>query len=204
MKVGILIECGREGLEDVLVRRICDLLYTHAGEPTEIDILPMDNKGQLIRDCGAAVAGLLANGCDRVVVLWDERPAWPKIGERLCWHNDRTDILANLKRANVRQQSVSLVCIEREFESWLLYDHRMISAVLSTDAHPVRIAAQRNPHRMTNPKGTMTSLFREHRGWKYVDIQYARDFAQNLSDLARLRRCATFKRFAEKVIGRPL
>ena len=65
MKVGILVECGREGLEDVLVRRICDLLSEHTGEPTEIDIVPMDNKELLIRDCGAAVAGTAVSRTSR-------------------------------------------------------------------------------------------------------------------------------------------
>lgn len=204
MRVGILVECGRDGLEVVVVRRICDLLRADGGEPVEIDIVPMDNKNNLIQQCGPAVAGLLAEGCDRVVILWDERPAWPRAGERLCWHNDRQDILANLERANVTQDSVFLVCIEREFETWLLYDHRMISAVLSTNAHMIRVGPQRNPDRMKNPKATMTSLFRQHRGWRYMDIQHARSFANQLTDLSKLRRCATFQRFAEKLISRPL
>lgn len=201
MRVGILVECGRDGLENVVVRRICDLLRAETSEPAEIDMVPMDNKAQLIRDCGPAVARLLGGGCDRVVLLWDERPAWPKTGEPLCWHNDRHDILANLRQAGVPERSVLLVCIEREFESWLLYDDRMLSRVLSTDAHPVRIGRQRNPDRMTNPKGTMSGLFRRYRGWRYVDVQYARAFARHLNDLSRLRRCATFTRFVQKVTG---
>jgi hypothetical protein len=202
MKAGILVECGRQGLEDVLCRRICELLGGHIGRAFEVDIVPMDNKERLILECGAAAARLLDEGCDHVVILWDERPAWPKVGARLCWHRDRDDVLASLRKAGVAGPSVQLVCVEREFESWLLHDERMLSCVLSTAEHPIRVRPQQNPHRMPNPKGAMMRLFRQHRGWRYVDVQYARAFARCLPDLARLRGCATFRRFAEKVTGR--
>ncbi len=116
LRVGILVECGRGGLEDVLCRRICELLRQQIKVDFEIDIVPMDNKARLIQDCGTVAARLLDDGCRRVVILWDERPAWPKIGEPLCWHNDRQSILANLHRAEVANRPVYLVCIEREFE----------------------------------------------------------------------------------------
>ena len=201
MKVGILVECGRDGLEDVLCRRICTLLRVESGIDFELDIVPMDNKRRLIRECGPASVRLLDSGCNRVVILWDERPAWPRSGERLCWHNDRQDVLASLRQSQVDHRSVHLVCIEREFESWLLFDERMLSCVFSTEAHPIRVGRQRNPHRMPNPKGTMTGLFRRHRGWRYVNLQHAKDFARCLQNLARLQRCATFRRFAERVTG---
>jgi len=197
MRVGILVECGRDGLEDVVVRRICDLRRADGGEPAEIDIVPMDNKAQLIRECGPAVARLLGNGCDRVVILWDERPAWPRSGERLCWHNDRQDILANLAQAGVAQDAVCLVCIEREFESWLLFDEQMLRCVLCTPEHPKLLASPpRNPDTSRNPKGAMTTLFRRH-GKRYVDVQSARRFAQCLTSLNRLHRCRTFQRFVQ-------
>lgn len=197
MRVGILVECGRDGLEDVVVRRICVLLREGGGEPAEIDIITMDNKDNLIQQCGPAVAGLFADGCDRVVILWDERPAWPDRHEPLCWHNDRQDILANLAQAGVAQDAVCLVCIEREFESWLLFDEQMLSCVLSTDAHPVRARSPANPDRIANPKGAMMNLFRQHRRGRYVDVQFARRFAECLAALNRLRRCRTFRRFVQ-------
>jgi len=204
LRVGILVECGRDGLEDVVCRRICELLAQHTGLRLQVDIVPMDNKRRLILECGAAAARLLEDGCHRVVVLWDERPAWPQVGEDLCWHRDREDILTNLRQAGARRPNVHLVCIEREFESWLLHDERVLSCVLSTDAHPVRVPRQRHPHRMPNPKGTMMRLFEEHRGWRYVDVQFARSFARCLENLSRLRGCTTFCRFAQKVTGRAI
>lgn len=203
-RVGILVECGPQGLETIVCRRLCTLLRKHTGLSFEEDIVPMDTKRNLIQGCGEVTARLFASGHHRVVILWDERPAWPRVGERLCWHNDRQDILANLQRARVADRPVHLVCIEREFESWLLFDHSMLSSVLSTGEHPVRVGRQGNPHRMANPKGTMSSLFKQHRGWRYVDVQHAAAFARCLQDLSHLRRCATFCRFAERVTGRPL
>jgi hypothetical protein len=186
MRVGILV-----------VRRICDLLRADGGEPAQIDIVPMDNKENLIQQCGTAIAALLANGCDRVVILWDERPAWPDRSQPLCWHNDRQDILANLQQARVDDDSVFLVCIEREFESWLLFDEPMLRGVLCTKEHPRLLASPpRSPDRARNPKGAMATLFRRH-GERYVDVQFARRFAQCLTSLNRLRRCQTFRRFVQ-------
>ncbi|WP_165224681.1 DUF4276 family protein [Aquisphaera insulae] len=202
LRVGLLVECGRDGLEDVLCRRIFELLCVLPGITFEADVVPMDNKRRLIQECGTVAARLLGDGCDRVVILWDERPAWPQQDERLCWHRDRQDVLRNLVQARVTEGRAHLVCIEREFESWLLHDHRMLSAVLSTPAHRVRVPAQSNPHQMPNPKGTMTSLFRQHRGRRYVDVQHARDFARCLQDLNSLRRCESFRRFVHCLLGR--
>jgi hypothetical protein len=131
------------------------------------------------------------------------QPAWPEKNESLCWHLERTKILEELQRANVSHRPVYLVCVEREFESWLLFDHHLLSDVLSTPAHPVRVSKQKNPHRMPNPKGQMMTLFGKH-GKRYVDVQYARRFADALDDLRHLLRCATFRRFAEKIVEKSL
>ena len=37
----------------------------------------MDNKKHLLEECATTAAGLLGEVCERVVVLWDEEPAWP-------------------------------------------------------------------------------------------------------------------------------
>ena len=112
-------------------------MHNHAGVEFDDDIVPMDNKRNLIQSSGAVTATLFDSGFDRVVVLRDEKKAArPIAGERLCWHNDRQDILASLQRARVVNRPVHLVFIEREFDSWLLFDHSMLSSVLSTPADP--------------------------------------------------------------------
>ncbi len=199
MKVGLMVECGREGLEAVVCRRICDLLRQNHGADIEIDIVPMNNKRHLIEQSGATASALLQTGIDRVVILWDERPAWPKTGEKLCWHNDRADILANLSGHNVQIEKVGLVCIEREFESWLLFDHPMLSNMLSRPTHMVVVPKQNRPDRNPDPKGTMTSLMRQLAGETYVDVQFAARFAKHLVSLNKLKKCSTFKRFVLKL-----
>jgi len=203
-RVGILVECGRDGLEAQVCPKICTLLQQETGIEIEPRIIPMVNKPRLLEECGAVTRNLLLDGCERVIILWDERPAWPDKREPLCWHNDRTKILGELQQANVAHRPVFLVCIEREFESWLLYDHQMLSDLLSTDVRPVRIGSQANPDRIPNPKGRMMSFFREHRNWSYGDVVYARRIAETLNSLKRLKKCKTFRRFAENVVGREL
>lgn len=201
-KVGLLVECGPAGLEVVLCRRICELLRREHAVEFQLEVVSMDNKAKLTEDCGRVTSLLLQSGCLRVVILWDERPAWPRKGEPLCWHRDRRRILENLSAAQVSEQRAHLVCIEREFESWLLFDHPMLSAVFSRPTHPVRVRKQRDPHRNKNPKGTMNHLFKKHRRGPYINRDHANDFARHLVDLGRLRRCETFCRFVRFVLGR--
>jgi hypothetical protein len=202
MKVGLVVECGRDGPEVIICRKICQLLAEDHGLVIELVIAPMDNKQILLAECGQVAANLLADDCEHVVILWNERPAWPKIGEPLCWFNERKKILDELKIANVSDDDAHLVCIEREFESWLLYDHKMLECVLSTPAHRVTIPKQKNPHRHPNPKSAMTTLFRKLAGKTYVDVQFAQRMANCLTALNRLRKCATFTRFESKVTGK--
>jgi Domain of unknown function (DUF4276) len=200
-RIALLVECGRDGLESIVCRKMIQLLAVEHKVAIQADIIPMDNKARLIQECGTVCSTLLANGYERVIVLWDERPAWPKEGEALCWHNDREDILDRLKHTSVSNDHVHLVCIEREFESWLLFDHKLIACVLSSDEHPVKVPAQKKPDRMGRPKGTMISLFRELAGKRYVDVQFALRFAECLTTLSRIRKCRTFKRFEQSVTG---
>ena len=85
-----------------------------------------------------------------------------------------------------------LVCIEREFESWLLFDKAMLSCALSRPTHPVSANPPRHPDRIENPKSALMTLFSKNGAGLYVDTQAARHFAKCLSGLNRLRKCQTF------------
>lgn len=202
-RVGILVECGPDGLEVHVCRRICALLQRDTGVVIEPTIIPMGNNLRLIEDGAVTAQALFDGGCERVVILWDERPPWPDMKEPLCWHHERVRILEGLRQANLAARPVSLVCIEREFESWLLHDHPLLSALLSRRTRSVRVPRQKHPDRMSNPKGRMMTLFREH-GATYVDVQYARRIAETLDDRNHLLRCPTFRRFTERVVGRAI
>ena len=202
-RVGILVECGRDGLEVHLCRRICVLLREQHGAAFEEQIIPMDNKRRLLEEAATAARGLFEDGFDRVVILWDEEPAWPDRHRPLCWHAEREQLLASLRGAGVDPRAVHPVCIERAFECWLMHDGPLLSRVLSRPTHPVRVKAPANPHRLRNAKGVLMRIFRKH-GQTYVDVTWARRLAANLDDLSRLRRCETFLRFAERVMARSL
>jgi hypothetical protein len=203
-RVGILVECGRDGLEIQLCRRICLLLREQHHAVFDEDIIPMDNKSRLLEECATVTRSLLMEGYERVVVLWDEEPAWPDKGESLCWKPERDHLLQAMRGADLDLGLIHLVCIERAFEAWLLHDDRLLSIVLSRlPAHPVKARPPANPDRIRNVKGAMIRLFRQH-GHTYSDVAWARRLATNLENLKKLRRCRTFKRFAERVTGNAL
>lgn len=201
IKLGILVECSRAGIESVMVSKICSLLAVDHNQSIDVDIVPMDSKKKLILDCATAIELLIAQGCSRVVVLWDERPAWPDKQTKLCWHNDRIDILARVTEAKLPIDKIHLVCIEREFESWLLHDYGMLTRAFSRTAHRYPVKEQPRPDRLPNPKGRMGKLCKDA-GWgKYNDMQWAPTFAKELTDLKKLRKCATFQRFESRLMG---
>jgi len=56
---------------------------------------------------------------------------------------------------------------------------------------------------LNNAKGVLMGIFKRHKQ-RYVDVTWAPALGGRLNDLNRLRRCDTFRRFAERVIGRVL
>ena len=125
--------------------------------------------------------------------------------EPLYRHQEKEQVLGALGGAGVDVGSVHLVCIERAFESWLLFDSDLLSRVLFKfrPTHKKRMKPPANPDTLTNVKGVFIRIFRKY-GQRYVDVVWAPRFAAELNDLNRLLRCGTFQRFAERVIGRPL
>jgi hypothetical protein len=202
-RVGILVECGPEGLDVLLCRRVCALLRDRHGAAFEEVIVPLDNKRRLLEDCGTVAARLFEDGFDRVIVLWDEEPAWPDLHERLCWSTERGQVLQSMAAAGVDVRQVHPVCIERAIETWLLYDADLLGRVLSRPTRKANVKVPAKPHTLRNAKGVLTRVFRQH-GHRYVDVTWATRLAAQLENLNRMRRCSTFKRFAERVMGRSL
>ncbi|BAZ16419.1 hypothetical protein NIES4071_82950 [Calothrix sp. NIES-4071] len=165
----------------------------------EISSVTLDNKPNLVSECGIAAAQLLKDGCERILIVWDLYPAWREKKESPCRKEDRVAILESLAQAGVTSSQVYLVCIEEELEAWLLADGRAISSVLSKPTHPVKIKDTKNPERVRNPKKTLNKMFQENIGRPYVDRQHAKMIVEKLEDLNKLNRCPTFARFAEKL-----
>ena len=195
-KVGFIFECGLKGA-DVLV---CEYLATQI----RADITPvsrtLDNKENLLRDAGRVAAALFEDGCERVLIVWDLRPAWPDRKHKPCRRVERIAILEAVAKAGVAGRPVFLVCVEQELESWLLADEAKIATFLSTDAHPYTVKHTSKPDREPNPKAVMMNHFKTARGWRYEDRTHAiKIMMATDTDLRKLRRSPSFARFEEKL-----
>src|SRR5216684_2159796 len=110
MKVGMIFECGPDGADLQVCKHLARLLQPEI----EIAHVTLDNKSRLVAECGSAVARLLNERCERVVIVWDLHPPWRSNREKPCRREDREAILNSLTRAGVRSSHVFLVCIEEE------------------------------------------------------------------------------------------
>ena len=87
MKVGFIFECGPEGPDVQVCRHLVNKL-----DPT-IEFIPitLDNKKNLVEECGAVAKALLEE-CEKVIVVWYLYPAWREKGMKPCRHEDRQAI----------------------------------------------------------------------------------------------------------------
>ncbi|AGX86696.1 DUF4276 family protein [Candidatus Symbiobacter mobilis] len=197
MKVGFVFECGPQGAD----KQVCEYLAAQI-QPGIIPVSrTLDNKANLLKDAGKVAAALLAEGCERVLVVWDLRPAWPDKKRKPCRKFERDAILASVKNAEIAGSPVFLVCVEQELECWLLADEAKLSAYLSTDAHSYAAKRERKPDHVSNPKAVMMNHFKVARGWRYEDRTHAVKVVQSGElDLRKLRRSPTFARFETKLL----
>ena len=198
IKVGFIFECGLKGA-DVM---ICEYLALQI----RADITPvsrtLDNKENLLRDAGRVAAALFADGCERVMIVWDLRPAWPDKTHKPCRRSERLAVLDAVAKAGIAGRPVFLVCVEQELESWLLADETKISAYLSTAAHPYKAGRVSSPDRVPNPKAVMLNHFRTARGWRYEDRTHAiKVMTATDTDFKKLRRSPSYARFEEKLLS---
>jgi len=191
MKVGMIFECGPDGAD----KTVCTQLAKLINPEIRITSRTLDDKPNLIAECGNAAAELLDDGCDRVVIIWDLRPAWPDTKSKPCLKEERQAIHDSLHSATLQNDKVHLVCIIQELEAWLLADERAIASVLSRSAHPVTIQRRRRVAQVPNPKSVLNNLFKEHRGRRYVDRIHAEQIVKAMPDLRRLLRVESFSRF---------
>jgi hypothetical protein len=202
MKLGLIVECAPSGLEAVVCPKILQLLAVETNTPIEYKIETMINKRLLILGATDTAGVLLRKGFDRVVVLWDENPGWTPeepLTDR-CWHIEREQLLTNLKNAKI-DRKVGVVCIEREFEAWLLHDTQLLRDVISTPTHPAKVKRVPDPAQNDDPKATLEWLFSEHKA-RYTPELAAIKFARKLDSLDRLKDCDTFRYFVQKILGK--
>lgn len=129
MKVGLILECTADGPD----KTVCEYLVRMLDPTIEPSSVTLTNKRILIQESGKVAAQLLADGCKRVVIVWDLHPPWRDT--KPCRREDRESILQSLTNAGVNPTNVFLVCIKEELEAWLLADERALITVLSRPAH---------------------------------------------------------------------
>lgn len=197
-KIGFIFECGPQGADKL----VCEYL----AKQVRAGIIPvsrtLDNKANLLRDAGRVAAELLADGCERVMIVWDLRPAWPEKKEKPCRRVERLAILDAVAKAGAVGQPVYLICVEQELESWLLADETKISKYLSTAAHQYSVSTTKKPDQVANPKSVMMNHFKMARGWRYDDrIHAIKVVSATETDFSKLRRSPSFARFEAKLLG---
>jgi hypothetical protein len=196
MSIGFIFECGPQGAD----KQICEYLANQLRPGIAVISQTMDNKLKLLDGAASVAKMLLAEGCEKVLIVWDLRPAWPDKKDKPCRAKERQTLLDALAKEGLQNQPVYLVCVEQELESWLLASDQAISAFLSTDPHPYVAKQVKKPDQTPNPKAVMNNHFKAARGTRYEDHVHAIKVlkAANI-DLKRLRRSVSFARFEAKL-----
>lgn len=206
VKVGMIFECGPHGADKKVCEDFAKRLLPTVEPGLTVDVVSVTktNKKIMMAEAGEAAKTLLADGCDRVVIIWDLYPPW-QTKEKPCRHNDKEQIIASLSAAKVKMDRVFLVCIEAELEAWLLADHGALDGFvadrLGVHAHKREVDVPKRPESEKNPKKKLTRIFEKNRLPAYSDLTYAHQIAARVQDVTKLKKCATFKRFALKVAG---
>lgn len=199
MKVGFIVESGRNGAE----KQVLPYLAEKIRRGIETHVVTLNKKPILKRECGKAVKRLFSQGYDRVFILWDLLPDWDEYDGKGCLHMDREEIHQSLQTVglSIDDPRISLVCIHKMLEAWIIADERAISEFLSTTAHKVSIKRRKNSESIKDPKSALSSMFKSAacRISRYEDHLHAIKIAEKMPDLKRLSNLPSFKRFKEKL-----
>lgn len=198
MSIGFIFECGPQGAD----KQVCEYLADQLRPGVKLVSRTMDNKLKLLADAAEVAKVLLTDGCERVLIVWDLRPAWPDKKDKPCRAAERQTLLDALAKEELQNQPVYLVCVEQELESWLLASEHAISAYLSTKPHPYAAKQVKKPDHVPQPKAVMNNHFKAARGTRYEDRVHAVSVLKAAPlDLRRLRRSVTFARFETKLLA---
>jgi len=199
MKVGFIVESAPKGAEC----KVIPYLATRVRAEIVPDVITLDEKPILKRECGDVAKALLARGCERVMIVWDLLPDWGEFSGKGCLHADRVEIAESLQNAGlgIEDERISLVCIHKMLEAWIIADERALTKFLSTDAHPVSVARKKKTEGIKDPKSALISLFKSSpsRISRYEDTIHAIKIVREMPNLARLQRLPSFQRFEEKL-----
>ena len=108
----MIFECGPKGA-DV---QVCEYLAEQLLPGVQVKSETLDDKPNLLANAAAVAKNLLADGCERVLIIWDLRPAWPDTKLKPCRAAERQTLLHSLAKEGLQNAPVYLVCVEQEFE----------------------------------------------------------------------------------------
>ena len=198
MKIGLILECGPGGPDEQVYSHLAKQLIPKIDLRCET----MLNKPKLIAGCGKVAVNLLAEGCETVGILWDLYPPWRTKQEEHCLGQDRKRIFASLTDAGIGEPEIQLVCVQEELEAWLLADKRALTSFFSRPAHPAKkVPEYKNPENVSNPKGKLRKLFDQYGKGRYNEMVDALSIIRKLPDWSKIKRCPSFLRFVERVLG---
>lgn len=201
MKIGLILECGPSGAD----KPVCEHLIKMIDPSIEISTITLNNKLNLISNCGKSASILLKEKCDKVIIVWDLYPSWKTENpKKPCLLEDIEKIKSSLSNENIKN-NIYLICIIQELEAWLLADESAISNFISKPHRPITIRSIKDPESIQNPKDKLNKIFTQNLGStnRYNDLIHAKKIVENLSDLKKLeKKCSTFIRFRDSVNGK--
>ena len=198
-KIGMILECSKPGADI----QVCKYAASRIAPTIDVDAIPMDDKQRLLQHCGDAASLLLQQGYFHVMIIWDLIPSLHGQPQKPCRAEEVEIIRNSLQSAGVDFDRVTLVCIEKELESWLIADHRAVTSAIKKKipTHKVSVSKFRNPDHHDKPKTELDNTFKKNLGRKhgYNDITDAIKIAQEISDCRFVSNSSSFQRFAGKL-----
>ena len=196
MKLGLIVE----GISD---REVCEHVLSETAKrgssSIEVETKTLGKFPTLKSECASTAAQLIHGGCDHVIILWDLYPLWGDRG-RTC-AKDAAAIKSNLRQAGVDLARTTLICIDKELETWLLADERALGKMLSSPEHPVRVPRIKKPFLSPDPKARMDRIFSncKYKSRRYIPSDHAIKIARLIEDCSRVEKVPSFASFVKKV-----
>jgi len=199
VKIGLILECALDGPD----QQVYSAWIRRLVPQVQIEPSCAGNKKRLVAEAGSRATALFAEGCERVLIIWDLWPAWASKGVQPDAAQDIAAIEASLRAAGVTEPCVYLVCIDRMLETLLIVDANAIKSVLRVQGPISGLRHHRNPRSQHAPKSYLDARFRAAQRGTYAPHVHARQIAECV-DFARVRRASPdFVMFEQSAVQTP-
>lgn len=201
MKLGLVLECGPDGSDQLVLtcfaRRLKPDVVVHPA--------PMGSKAVLFSAGVEAAEELIqSSGCDLAIIVWDLKPAWEDAPEETC-ESEAELLRAKLAGLDPKiRAKIRLLCITWELETWLIANPTAIQEHLSTKIRKAKFTCSK-PLSKNDPKAFLKKEFKKTRGANriYEDFYEAIQIARLIRSTSKLRKIESFARFSGLITGDP-